>query len=337
VSAQSVPDDVRAIQALPPVPAPHGQWAPGGTWSPPAPVPPPVDRAPAAALWVFWVGLAAVTALRAVPDPFWSDLDALMTWLYGVDALLVTVLAVVGLLARRGGLAGSAVVAWLAGAGLLLGTVELWNHLVQDRGMSSDTVGHLARATSALVVTLFAVAYLAVRRSRGVSYAFVPVVLLVAVGWFEVVPLLFDALPGNAGTWRARAALFSTGGLALTAGLVALARRATRPVPATAGIPVPRQPWTVAPPAGPGGWAAPYPVPVASTNTLSIVALVLGLVGVSPGAVVCGHIALGQIRRTGEQGRGMAIAGLVLGYVGLAVTVLALVAVFGLLAMAPSY
>jgi hypothetical protein len=35
-------------------------------------------------------------------------------------------------------------------------------------------------------------------------------------------------------------------------------------------------------------------------------------------AVVFGHIALSQNRHTGQGGRGLAIAGLVLGYVGLA-------------------
>lgn len=33
------------------------------------------------------------------------------------------------------------------------------------------------------------------------------------------------------------------------------------------------------------------------------------------GAIVCGHLALGQIRRTGEQGHGLALAGTVLGWV----------------------
>nr|WP_256030561.1 DUF4190 domain-containing protein [Leifsonia xyli] len=34
--------------------------------------------------------------------------------------------------------------------------------------------------------------------------------------------------------------------------------------------------------------------------------------------VVCGHIAIGQIKRTGEGGRGLAIAGLVIGYAAIA-------------------
>ena len=55
------------------------------------------------------------------------------------------------------------------------------------------------------------------------------------------------------------------------------------------------------------------------TNTLSIVALVTGFF-CAVAAVITGHIALSQIKRSGEAGRGMAIAGLVLGYLGIAVT-----------------
>ncbi len=53
----------------------------------------------------------------------------------------------------------------------------------------------------------------------------------------------------------------------------------------------------------------------ARTSTIAILALVFGIIGSGVVAVVLGHVALSQIRRTGEQGRGMAIAGLVLGYV----------------------
>lgn len=59
----------------------------------------------------------------------------------------------------------------------------------------------------------------------------------------------------------------------------------------------------------------------APTNGFAVAALVLGLVGGSLLAVVFGHIALSQIRRIGQHGRGMAIAGLVLGYVGMAASV----------------
>jgi hypothetical protein len=53
---------------------------------------------------------------------------------------------------------------------------------------------------------------------------------------------------------------------------------------------------------------------------LAIAALVSSLVLPGPGslgAIVLGHMALGQIRATGEHGRGLAIAALVLGYASL--------------------
>jgi hypothetical protein len=49
-------------------------------------------------------------------------------------------------------------------------------------------------------------------------------------------------------------------------------------------------------------------------NTLAIVALVLGIV-IPPGGIICGHIALNQNKRTGEAGRGLALAGTIIGYV----------------------
>jgi peptidyl-prolyl cis-trans isomerase B (cyclophilin B) len=60
------------------------------------------------------------------------------------------------------------------------------------------------------------------------------------------------------------------------------------------------------------------------TNTMAILALVFGFVFSLLG-IIFGHIALGQIRRTGEGGRGLAITGLVFGYVGVGVTVILLV------------
>jgi hypothetical protein len=39
-------------------------------------------------------------------------------------------------------------------------------------------------------------------------------------------------------------------------------------------------------------------------------------------AIVCGHVARGQIRRNGEQGDGLAITGLVLGYLGILIPAL---------------
>ena len=54
--------------------------------------------------------------------------------------------------------------------------------------------------------------------------------------------------------------------------------------------------------------------PVATTNTMAILALVFAFI-FSPAAIVLGHVAKKQIRQTGEQGEGLATAGLWLGYI----------------------
>lgn len=73
-----------------------------------------------------------------------------------------------------------------------------------------------------------------------------------------------------------------------------------------------------------------YP-PVRPTNVLGIVTLVLGVLGFAIVPVITGHIALSQIKRTGDDGRGITIAGLILGYIGLAGYLLAALFFFGAL------
>lgn len=60
-------------------------------------------------------------------------------------------------------------------------------------------------------------------------------------------------------------------------------------------------------PYGPYGY---YPSP--PTSTLAILALVFSLV-IPPAGLVLGIVGLRQIRRSGEGGRGMAVAGVVVG------------------------
>jgi hypothetical protein len=85
--------------------------------------------------------------------------------------------------------------------------------------------------------------------------------------------------------------------------------------------------------------ASPPPAPAVYSppvNTLAILALVLSFV-VSIGGIVCGHLALSQIKRTGESGRELALAGLIVGYVFTGIGVLAflftMVLMFGYLAV----
>ncbi len=69
---------------------------------------------------------------------------------------------------------------------------------------------------------------------------------------------------------------------------------------------------------------------VFSLVTFGLAGICFGIIGFLPAigwlaAVITGHVGIGQIGRTGEGGRGLAIAGLILGYVGMGVTLCTLV------------
>lgn len=69
------------------------------------------------------------------------------------------------------------------------------------------------------------------------------------------------------------------------------------------------------------GQPPPYPPPPQpGYNVMAILSLVFAFV-FAPAGIVLGHIAKKQIRQTGEQGDGLATAGLVISYIftGLAV------------------
>jgi Domain of unknown function (DUF4190) len=82
-------------------------------------------------------------------------------------------------------------------------------------------------------------------------------------------------------------------------------------------------------PAGTGGTG--YPAP--QTNGLAVAALVCGVAQIAAGpltgipAIILGHVARSRIRQTGEQGAGMALAGVILGYVGLVLFVLLVIGI----------
>ena len=92
------------------------------------------------------------------------------------------------------------------------------------------------------------------------------------------------------------------------------------------------------PPALPGGYLPPPPLPPPPQNNgMAIASLVLGIISLAccvcpiaiPG-VIFGHVALGQIRRSGgmQVGQGPAVAGLVTGYIAIGVTLIFLVLYF---------
>ena len=54
----------------------------------------------------------------------------------------------------------------------------------------------------------------------------------------------------------------------------------------------------------------------AKTNTLAVVSLITSILPLYLVGIITGHIALSQIKRTGAKGRGLALAGVILGYVG---------------------
>lgn len=100
----------------------------------------------------------------------------------------------------------------------------------------------------------------------------------------------------------------------------------------------------------------PPVIPSTKTNALSIVSLVTGILGIlssclsffllfplicaglfSPAALITGIIGLNQIKKHGEQGRGMAIAGTIMGglntFSSCILFILMLLVVFGILSI----
>jgi hypothetical protein len=75
---------------------------------------------------------------------------------------------------------------------------------------------------------------------------------------------------------------------------------------------------------------APPPAASPKTNGLAIASLVLGIasivvcLGCLAGipAIICGHLAMKQIAQRGEAGAGMAKAGLIIGYIITALSIL---------------
>ncbi len=104
----------------------------------------------------------------------------------------------------------------------------------------------------------------------------------------------------------------------------------------TSGIPIPLSPpgELVRPTQGAvSPWATPYQpyVHPKQNDSMAVASLVLGILAPMCGvtgipAIITGHVALNRIQENGAGGKGMAIGGLVLGYVFTAFILLAVIA-----------
>ncbi|WP_425841654.1 DUF4190 domain-containing protein [Microbacterium sp. PA5] len=99
--------------------------------------------------------------------------------------------------------------------------------------------------------------------------------------------------------------------------------------------------------APPAGYAAPYGYAGPRTNPLAITSMVSSIVGFALAwtwvlalgvivGVITGHIALSQIARTHEKGRGMALAGVIVGWVGIGIGLLIAVVIGLFITTSPS-
>lgn len=81
-------------------------------------------------------------------------------------------------------------------------------------------------------------------------------------------------------------------------------------------------------------YAKPTPVKttVAETNTYALVAILLAFIMPLAG-LIFGHMALGQIKRTGDTGRGLALTAVIYGYCILVVWALLIIFYIGMFAL----
>ncbi|MGY1812204.1 DUF4190 domain-containing protein [Blastococcus sp. SYSU D00820] len=308
--------------------SPYPTWdSPATTVAPPAPPPPaglaaaavagpggqPRTRSFAPALWVFVGGSLAVAVWGMVLVATFESPADLVPLLHAGPQAVVVLGA--GLLLPRRVPGPVPLLLWAAGTGFLVAAA-----FVADAGV-------LWLLTLPLAFTAYSAAALLRLGGTGPQWRW----LLVPLVGSAAYTLFLGVLGTEVLAYLARSFAYepdeglvhSTEGMLVGALLLlattlmatradrARARAArTRPVPAIAGFPPAGSPPAGFPPAG---------SPADRTCGLAVAALVLGLTGIGIGAVVCGHLALAQIRRTGERGHGMAVAAVVLGYVALVV------------------
>lgn len=203
------------------------------------------------------------------------------------------------------------------GLGLVLAVI-VCNVLV---GPIDSQPGWAVPAVVALAVTVGvgAVARSSYRQSAGIRWWHLLVMALGAGVFLNALSILTDG-----GVVGVLSVLVNIAGIIaiVVGGIIAIVQASTRPDTAPTGA-------LVAPIVGYTADGQPvYGTAIRSqtTNVFAVLALVFGILG-GLLALIFGYIALSQIRRTGENGRGMAIAGITLGYLYLAFGLIFLVAV----------
>ncbi|MBM7832655.1 hypothetical protein JOE59_003360 [Agromyces cerinus] len=86
---------------------------------------------------------------------------------------------------------------------------------------------------------------------------------------------------------------------------------------------------------------APAPVsapsaPAEKWNVLAIVGFVLSLLGTNIVAIVLGFIALSQVKKSGERGRGLALAAVIIGFASIVLYIIIFIATFAFVAATPA-
>ena len=77
------------------------------------------------------------------------------------------------------------------------------------------------------------------------------------------------------------------------------------------------------------------PAPAEKWNVLAIVGFVLSLLGTNIVAIVLGFIALSQVKKSGERGRGLALAAVIIGFASIVIYIIIFIATFALVAATP--
>ncbi len=271
---------------------------------------------------IFAAGLAVATIILSVPGLVTSRSGWAEVWLANLAPF-----AVVALLCARSDMrsrvAGAAVL--LTGAALLVLLLRLGPY------QAGET---LAGLPWVLACVAGLTGWLLVRQRPAICFVLlVPLVILASlldmndwVGYHLALLLQDTGLPPSAPNhWSLTRLVWQFVDLADVAVAVLLAYAAAlwhRQRPDRAGY-LPGASASVGP--GHGYAVSPPAVRPGQTNGTAVASLVCGLVGAlmffpaAIAAIVCGHVARRQIAATGEKGSGMALAGLILGYLGMAV------------------